>query len=97
MTSNQDISTETYEAWLNSENMNQSIPIDPALTTVSESSALIFTVNEDEVMKEKTKQSSKKKEKSKKHLLLTKDEDLKLLQLCLQHANTYEAPKMMTT
>jgi hypothetical protein len=44
---------------------------------------MIFAVNDEEVMKETTKQSSKKKEINKKHLLLTKDEDIKLLQLCL--------------
>jgi hypothetical protein len=76
--------------------MSQSILIDFALIAVSKSSAMIFAVNDEEMMKEATKQS-KKKERDRKHLLLTKDEDLKLLQLCLQNANTYEAFKMMTT
>ncbi len=98
MTSNnQNISTETYKAWLNSNNMSQSIPIDPALTAVSEPSTLVFAVNDEGVMKETMKQSSKKKRRDRKHLLLTKDEDIKLLQLCLQNANSYDALKMMTT
>jgi hypothetical protein len=53
---------------------------------------MIFAINENEVMKKK-----EKKKKEKKHLLLTKEENIKLLQLCLQHANSYETSKMMTT
>jgi hypothetical protein len=44
------------------------------------------------MMKEK-----EKKKKRRKHLLLTKEENIKLLQLSLQHANSYEASKMMMT
>ncbi len=84
MTSNnQDIFTETYKAWLNSNNMSQFILIDFALTVVSKWFIMIFAVIDDEMMKKATKQSSKKKERDKKRFLLTKDEDLKLLQLCL--------------
>ncbi len=75
---NQDISTESYETWLNSININQFISIDFVFTAVSKSFIMIFAINENEIMKKK-----EKKKKEKRHLLLTKEEDIKLLQLCL--------------
>jgi hypothetical protein len=43
------------------------------------------------------KEKKKTKKKERKHFLLTKEKNIKLLQLCLQNANLYKTFKMMIT